>query len=238
MATKVCSKCIIEKDISCFYKRGEGYRAQCKDCVSKSNEQYRNVVENKEHSKEYQKQYRYDHKENSKEYRRQYWIENKEELKEDKKSYYVNNKEAIKQHNKEYKKNRRRNDPLFKLRHKVSLSIYKSLFNIGSSKNNNSILEYLSYTIQELKDHLEKQFESWMTWDNWGSYNSETWDDNNQATWTWNIDHIIPHSIFNYQSMKDQSFKDCWALSNLRPYSSKQNIIDGAHRSKHKGSKK
>jgi hypothetical protein len=27
--------------------------------------------------------------------------------------------------------------------------------------------------------------------------------------------------------MEDQAFLDCWALSNLRPYSAKQNIIDG-----------
>lgn len=28
--------------------------------------------------------------------------------------------------------------------------------------------------------------------------------------------------------MEDEEFKKCWALSNLRPYSAKQNIIDGA----------
>lgn len=28
--------------------------------------------------------------------------------------------------------------------------------------------------------------------------------------------------------MEDDNFKRCWALENLRPYSAKQNIIDGA----------
>jgi hypothetical protein len=28
--------------------------------------------------------------------------------------------------------------------------------------------------------------------------------------------------------MEDENFKKCWSLENLRPYSAKQNIIDGA----------
>jgi hypothetical protein len=54
---------------------------------------------------------------------------------------------------------------------------------------------------------------------------------NNTFTiWTWNIDHITTHSNFPYISMADQEFKACWALTNLRPYSAKQNIIDGCRR--------
>lgn len=67
----------------------------------------------------------------------------------------------------------------------------------------------------------------WMTWDNHGVYKLNEWDDSNSNTWNWNVDHIIPHSNFYYTSMEDQEFKDCWALSNLRPYSAKQNILDG-----------
>ena len=69
-----------------------------------------------------------------------------------------------------------------------------------------------------------------MNWENHGIYDSETWDDNDQSTWTWQIDHIIPHSKFNYHSMKDKEFLECWDLKNLRPLSSKQNIIDGNRR--------
>jgi len=65
---------------------------------------------------------------------------------------------------------------------------------------------------------------------NWGIYSPDTWDDNDSTTWTWNIDHIIPHSTFKYISMEDQSFKECWSLTNLRPYSAKQNILDKDNR--------
>lgn len=87
--------------------------------------------------------------------------------------------------------------------------------------------------MEKLKRHLEGQFESWMTWDNHGRYDVKTWNDNDQNTWTWQIDHIIPHSKFHYTSMENQEFKDCWALSNLRPYSAKQNVIDGTSRARH-----
>jgi hypothetical protein len=69
-----------------------------------------------------------------------------------------------------------------------------------------------------------------MTWDNQGKYDRKNWDDNAPTTWTWNIDHIIPHSSLPYSSMEDDNFKKCWALNNLRPLSAKQNLIDGNRR--------
>lgn len=74
---------------------------------------------------------------------------------------------------------------------------------------------------------MESLFEPWMSWNNYGKYESKTWDDNNMKTWSWQIDHIIPHSTFKYTSMEDEEFKKCWSLENLRPLSSKQNFIDG-----------
>ena len=50
----------------------------------------------------------------------------------------------------------------------------------------------------------------------------------------WHIDHIIPQSLLPYSSMEDDNFKKCWALSNLRPLSAKQNLLDGANRIRHK----
>ncbi len=126
-----------------------------------------------------------------------------------------------------------KNNPIFKLRATLSSKINKSLKRFFSKKNKNSIIKYLTYSIQELKDHLEKQFEPWMNWQNWGSYNYKKWNDNDKRTWVWNIDHIIPQSDLPYSSMEDENFKICWSLSNLRPLSAKQNILDGARRVRH-----
>lgn len=69
-----------------------------------------------------------------------------------------------------------------------------------------------------------------MTWDNWGIYDPVVWDDNDSTTWTWQIDHIIPQSMLKFDSLEHDNFKKCWVLENLRPYSAKQNIKDGARK--------
>lgn len=159
-------------------------------------------------------------------YRKIYNQKNKEKLAEDGKIYRQNNKNKIKEKNARYYHSKKRNNPYFKLRGHVSkyIAYYMKLNN--SSKNNESCLKYLEYDIKDLKDHLEKQFEAWMTWDNYGKYSAQTWDDNDPSTWTWNIDHIIPQSKLPYTSMEDDNFKKCWSLDNLRPLSAKQNLIN------------
>ena len=105
--------------------------------------------------------------------------------------------------------------------------------NLNISKNNESCIKHLTYSINELVLHLEKQFEPWMNWKNRGKYDPKIWDDNDSSTWRWNVDHIIPRSTFKYTSMDCDEFKKCWALNNLRPLSAKQNILDGARRTRH-----
>ena len=141
------------------------------------------------------------------------------------------NKERINSNRRIYNKIRLKNDPRFKLRARVSGSIKKFLKSKSLDKVG-SIINYLDYSIEELKEHLESLFEPWMTWENWGVYNRKSWNDEDSSTWVWHLDHIIPHYTFNYISMEDEEFKKCWALSNLRPYAAKQNVIDGAKKSR------
>jgi len=173
--------------------------------------------------------------------RKSYYEKNKEVILEDQKTYYITNLLVIKERARKYRlshkyarnkhsKYRYNNDLVFKLRILVSAAVGKFLKNVGSSKDGKSISKYLPYTIQELKTHLEQQFEPWMSWDNQGKYDPKIWDDNNQATWMWNIDHIIPQSKLTYTSLNEYNFQKTWALSNLRPLSAKQNIIDGNRR--------
>jgi len=161
-------------------------------------------------------------------YKKQYYLNNKNFVKNNVAVYKSNNKEKIKKLSRSYyEKNRKLIDPKYKLRMLLSNRIYCFLKNRNGSKNNKSILDCLPYTVLELKIHLESMFEVWMNWSNWGRYNLKTWNNNDQSTWTWQIDHIMSHSSFNYTSMDEQAFKDCWALSNLRPFSAKQNLLDG-----------
>lgn len=153
------------------------------------------------------------------------------------KIYREDNKEEIKNRRNRSVKQKRQTDPAFKIKSNVSRAIRHIFKKNNSSKLGEPILRYLQYTAQELKIHLEKQFEPWMNWNNYGKYVKNKWNDYDQSTWTWNIDHIIPQSDLPYTSMKDENFKKCWSLSNLRPLASKINFIDGITRIRHRDNK-
>jgi hypothetical protein len=203
------------------------------------------MTRSKNDIKKYQSEYRKAHKKQRQEYDQSrysnnkkyfenknanYYLENKEHIISESVQYYLDNKNSVKEVHRAYINYKRKNDISFNLRSQVSKSIARILKVQNSSKMGNSVLEFLPYSIQELKIHIEKQFESWMTWDNWGKYNSKSWNDNDQSTWTWNIDHIVPQSKLLYASMLNDNFRKCWSLKNLRPLSSKQNLLDGNRR--------
>jgi hypothetical protein len=114
-----------------------------------------------------------------------------------------------------------RQNPVKKLRNAVSNSIRGMIKHNGSYKRKQSIRNYLPYTIDELKSHLESLWEPWMNWTNYGGRS-------NDPRRTWHIDHVKPHSSFNYTSMADAAFSECWALSNLRPIEKIANMSKGA----------
>jgi len=136
-------------------------------------------------------------------------------------------KEIKNKRNRIYESNKLKNDIIFKINKNITNKFR------GLSKNCSKKI-FLDYSMQELKEHLESKFEYWMSWNNYGIYNPEKWNDNDPSTWTWQIDHIIPKSTFNYKSVNDEEFKKCWSLDNLRPYSAKLNIIEGSNRIRHK----
>lgn len=154
---------------------------------------------------------------------------NPEKEKNRKKEYRLTNREIIKEKRRLKTKIKRSIDPGFRLKQNISRRI-RQVLKINGSNKENSFIKYIFYSIDNLKQHLESQFEPWMNWNNYGVYNSKTWNDTDNSTWTWQIDHIIPQSKLPYSNMEDENFKKCWALENLRPYSAKQNYIDGARR--------
>jgi D-sedoheptulose 7-phosphate isomerase len=221
---KTCSKCNLIKDFNEFRVN----RNMCKSCEK----EYR--INNKEKERLQKKEYAKNNIDKLKNRSKIYYINNKEKIDNKNRAYYYDNKDIINNKNREYYKNnkeltnayqrkRLKTDPNFKLRKRVSHSIWQFLKLNGGSKENKSILNYLPYTIDELKQHLELLFDPWMNWNNYGPYKVKEWDDNNESTWKWQIDHIIPQSEFKFSSMEEKEFKECWALSNLRPLSSKNN---------------
>ena len=245
---KTCRICKITKDVSEFYFRKDNntFRSECKQCIRTNSAS--SYEENKEERQEYNSQWHKDNKEyisiKRKEYyqnnkneklqkQKDYSLTHKEEKKEYDRKYYLDNKEEYNAYNREYSKKKRKTDPCFNLRKNVSRLVVMMLKTSNGTKNGKSVLQYLPYNVQDLKNHIESLFEPWMNWENYGQYKVDHWDDNDPATWTWQIDHIIPQSDLRYFSMEEESFQKCWALSNLRPLSAKQNLLDGVNKTRH-----
>lgn len=160
----------------------------------------------------------------------------REEANTDTKRRLVEDRESIRVSKRKYQTNRRKRDPVYKIRKYVSTSIYQLLKRQGGNKRGKSVMDFLPYIIGDLVHHIEQQFKlsgnEWMNWNNIGKYNSKTWNDNDPLTWKWNLDHIVPQAQLPYDNMEHPNFKKCWALNNLRPYSAKLNVIEGDRRVK------
>ena len=261
--TKKCSLCEIEKDLSHFYyiKATGRFTAECKECKSIRGKKYyeeNKIVrleysndyyqENKNDVLSYRKKYREDNPEITKAVSKKYRANHPDKIKSEQKQYREAHKEELNLYCKQYRKenlvslkekrriyeaNKLKIDITYRLRKIISRAVNIRLMQNNATKAGKSILKFLPYTIEQLKEHLENQFEYWMNWDNRGSHITGKWDENDPTTWVWQLDHIIPQSDLPYSSMEDENFEKCWALENLRPLSAKQNHEDGIKRTRH-----
>lgn len=260
MEYKKCNTCGLVKELSDknFVQReynskktGElkiYWSSKCKLCKSihnkKKYQDNKEIILNK--ASEYREKNRSKIKESMREYNsrpkvkekmRNYRVKNRKELRQKEKEWRIKNPEKAKEISKRKRMISRINNPILKVRHNVSRAVNFALKREGASKAGQSTMDYLPYTLDDLKKHLESKFEPWMNWSNYGMYHAKSWKDDDVSTWTWQVDHIIPHSEFKYDSLSHPDFKKCWSLENLRPYSSKKNCLEGASRVRHKDKK-
>lgn len=113
---------------------------------------------------------------------------------------------------------RRQNDPKFKLNNYIRNRIRRSLKSLKGLKKQNILKgkrhweSFVNFTLQEFVIHLESLFQDGMTWKNYGK---------------WHIDHVKPIVLFNFKIAEDPEFKECWALKNLQPLWAKDNDSKG-----------
>ena len=162
------------------------------------------------YGKIYRKTHKEELKKHHKEYRQTHKIERKEydiKFKKSHNTYYsYYGKEYRPEHREQrrtYINNRRKTNINFKLVGNLRKRICKALRGISKSK---TTLKLLGCSIGQLKNHLEKHFKRGMNWKNYGNGKDK-----------WNIDHIIPKSLFKYEAPENNEFKQCWALANLQP---------------------
>lgn len=196
---KICNKCFTEKSKEkfrvCKYRNGSPYlKSCCIECERSNSLKYAKT-----------------HKNERKEYSKQYLISNPNYIK----NYKCKNKEIIRKK----ERDRRKQDICFKLRKNVSRAINHTI-NKNFSNKKSSIMQFLPYSMKDLKEHLQNQFDQHMSWNNYGTY--------------WQIDHIIPQSDLPFSLMSEENFKICWDLKNLRPLNRIQNMLDGSTRVRHR----
>lgn len=231
------------------------YTSCCNDCLKLYQKSYHQ--KNIEHIKIQRQQYRDNNKENINSKQR---IENMSEERrlskiEAQKQYYQLNRETRLEYSRQYKKNnkeksknsenasnkkRYHNDPQFKFQELVKRQVQLYLKSRGLTKNGKSSKQQMPQSAKEVLTYIQILFslpsnltpdgKVWMTMNNWSKYDAKTYNENDPSTWTWQIDHIKPHSEFQYTDMECQEFKDCWDLSNLRPLNSKQNNKESNNR--------
>ena len=166
---KTCVKCLLNFDISQFNiddRSKDGFYSSCKNCLKL----YR------ENNKEKNKIYRENNKIILNEKKKIYRENNKEKIKEYNKLYKEKNKEKNRDKINKYYSDRKKNDSFFKFKLSVRNLIYYSFKRRFSTKSKKTI-EILGCTFEYFKNHIEKQFNESMNWDNYGSY--------------WEFDHIV-----------------------------------------------
>jgi hypothetical protein len=78
-----------------------------------------------------------------------------------------------------------------------------------------SAVRHLGCTVDELRAHIESQFQPGMTWENWG-----------QGEGKWHIDHISPLSAINHED--EEAMRQACHYTNLQPMWGSDNIRKGA----------
>jgi len=206
---KKCSRCQEDKDVSEFHRnkaRGDGLDNNCKVCSKAMRRKRLSTDEGKRKHREQAAKWRAENPERHNAYAKKWRDANPDKVREKRR------KDRGKM--REYQRERRRNEPAYRLRHNVSRQVSHALFRSEGSKKGQSVMKHMPYTIQDLREHLESQFDDKMTWDNYGSY--------------WHLDHIYPHSLLPYESLECENFQKAWSLDNLQPLEAIANIRKGA----------
>jgi len=88
----------------------------------------------------------------------------------------------------------------------------------GTKKDGMSTVKLIGCSTQFLKEHLEKQFQPGMSWENYGMVDGNTMNG-------WHIDHILPCKSFD---LKDpEQVKMCFHYTNLQPMWAPDNVRKG-----------
>lgn len=185
----------------------------------------KNKIERNKRSKQWRKEHKSEmreyyliHKNELKKYRKEYNRKNKAKILKQTTLYRLLHKDEISKRDKKYRKinkekiaeygrNRLKTDIDFRILHGLRSRIWDAIRrNYKSART----IELLGCSIADLKNYLNKQFSSSMSWDNYGK---------------WHIDHIKPCASFDLSKPEEQH--KCFHYTNLQPLWAKDNLSKG-----------
>ena len=209
METKRCNKCGAELPATeeYFHKHKgskDGLRNDCKKCIKEYHKTY--YIENKEYINARNSNWWNNNREHGKILSAKCYQNNRNRKNEQNKIWKDENRERVNELSRKRMNEKYKADLTFRISSNISCSIWRSLKGNKKHKRWESLV---GYNIEQLKEHLEKQFKPGMTWENYGE---------------WHIDHRRPIASFNFTTSEDPEFKECWALENLQPLWAEDNL--------------
>lgn len=196
-----CNKMLSFSDFPRDSRTTSGYRPRCKACMNTINRNYRQS-----------------HKLAFANARKRHYRRNRESILAMKRDYYIRNREKKQAYDREYRKKnsakRReqqrawdmntRRAPAHQIIRNTRRRIAHAL--IGNRKSVRT-MELLGCTPEAFRDHLSAQFDSQMSWENYGD---------------WHIDHIRP--CYSFDLTKEDQLRECFHYTNCRPLWATENV--------------
>ena len=181
---KACTKCKIERSLTEFRKdvRGKlGVKSRCNKCLSQVS-----------------KMWRQQHREQDLAGKKAWNLANKEAHNKATYAWRDQNRERHLAYVAQWQRNKKAIDPQFKLLSNVRSLLYNHLTRRDLVKHER-LEAYLGCTFCEFRQYIESQFDSIMSWSNYGAY--------------WSIDHICPCD----QAKTENEMQKLQHYSNTRP---------------------
>jgi len=213
MELRTCSKCGEDKPKEEFHKDDttpDGKHRYCKVCRKELSSKY--YYNNKKKIIAANREYNRKNKKRIRKRQRERYQENRERILKEHARWRQNNQG----YSATYKRERRRNDPTFRLLNNIGNGVWSCLK--GRTKNSRTF-SYIDKSPEELMNYLEKQFTEGMSRENYGE---------------WHVDHIRPLASFEFDKYKEGSAEfeallgEAWHYTNLQPLWAADNVSKGA----------
>ena len=180
-------------------------RAREKQRERMKDPEYKQKIQN--WNKEYKS--REEVKEKSRKRSQEYRKKNPEIIKQRNKDWRAKNKESYRESRTIFQRNKRRNDPIFRMQQNLRRRVHWAITHQETTKDETT-MNLVGCNLDKLIDFLESNFHEEMSWENYGE---------------WHVDHIRPCSSFDLG--EDGQQKVCFNWRNLFPLWGKNNQIKG-----------